>query len=65
MSKLVLVPFLAMIGFMVFAIAGYFLITVFSSNQHDRSLEAAMTSIFVCGPIGALLAGLLAYFRAA
>jgi len=48
----------AIIGFLVAAIASYFLILEFSSNTHDRSLEAAMTSVFFFGPVGGL-AGLV------
>jgi hypothetical protein len=43
-------------GYLVGACLGYFLIEWLSSNMQDRSLEAAMTSIFVCGPVGAALA---------
>jgi hypothetical protein len=43
-------------GYIVVALASYFLIEQFSSNQHDRELEAAMTSVFFFGPIGAVLA---------
>ena len=42
-------------GYLVGAIASYFLIQQFSSNMHDRSVEAAMTSAFFFGPIGAVL----------
>lgn len=48
----------AIIGFLVVAIASYFLILEFSSNTHDRSVEAAMTSVFFFGPVGGL-AGLV------
>jgi uncharacterized membrane protein YeaQ/YmgE (transglycosylase-associated protein family) len=43
-------------GYLVGAFAGYWLTEWFSSNAHDRSVEAAMTSIFVWGPLGAVLA---------
>ena len=43
-------------GYIVVAVAGYFLVLQFSSNRHDRELEAAMTSAFLFGPIGAVLA---------
>ena len=43
-------------GYIVGAVAGYFLIESFSSNVHDRSVEAAMSSIFVWGPVGAVVA---------
>jgi MFS family permease len=42
-------------GYPIAAVAGYFLIEWFSSNMHDRSVEAAMTSAFVLGPLGAVL----------
>jgi hypothetical protein len=42
-------------GYLLAAFAGYWLITWLSSNAHDRSVEAAMTAAFVCGPIGALI----------
>ncbi|MDQ6827998.1 MAG: hypothetical protein M3081_03935 [Gemmatimonadota bacterium] len=47
------------IGFLIAAIASYFLVQRFSSNAHDRSLEASMTSVFFFGPIGRLI-GLIA-----
>jgi hypothetical protein len=43
-------------GYIAVALASYLLIEQFSSNQHDRELEAAMTSIFFFGPMGAVLA---------
>jgi len=43
-------------GYFVGAFGGYFLIEWFSSNVHDRSVEAAMSSIFVWGPFGAVVA---------
>jgi len=42
-------------GYIIAAFAGYWLIEWFSSNTHDRSLEAAMTSVFACGPFGAVI----------
>ena len=38
-------------------------IELFSSNSHDRSMEAAMTGAFVTGPIGAILGVIAALFR--
>ena len=46
----------AVAGFIVAAIASYFLILGFSSNMHDRSVEAAMTSAFFFGPVGSVIA---------
>jgi flagellar biogenesis protein FliO len=31
------------------------MVNLFSSNTHDKSLEAAMTSFFVYGPLAAVL----------
>ena len=46
----------AVVGYFVAAVAGYFLVGLLSSNSHDRSVEAAMTSLFVIGPLGAVIA---------
>lgn len=35
---------------------GMLLVEVFSSNTHDKSMEAAMTGAFVVGPLMALVA---------
>lgn len=53
----------AVAGYLVFAIASYFLVGMFSSNTHDRSVEAAMTSVFFYGPAGALVAFVLGLIR--
>jgi len=42
-------------GYVVAAFAGYALIDALASNRHDRSVEAAMTSAFVIGPMGAVI----------
>jgi NhaP-type Na+/H+ or K+/H+ antiporter len=50
-------------GYVAITALGYFLVLQLSSNTHDRSVEAAMTSAFVFGPIGAIacfIAGLVA-----
>lgn len=41
--------------YLIVALVGYFMIDWLSSNMHDRSVEAAMTSAFVLGPLGALI----------
>lgn len=48
-------------GYLVAAVAGYFLIGEFSSNTHDKSVEAAMTSAFVFGPLGAVMAFIVGF----
>lgn len=50
-------------GFAIAALAGYLLIGWLSSNRHDRSVEAAMTSVFVAGPLGAVVAFILGFIR--
>jgi len=37
------------------AVCGGVLVSMFSSNTHDRSLEAAMTGAFFIGPICGIL----------
>jgi hypothetical protein len=54
----------AMVGYLIAAVASYFLVGMLSSNTHDRSVEAAMTSVFFFGPIGALVAFVAAFIRA-
>jgi hypothetical protein len=48
-----------LIGYPVFAFAGYWAIALFSNNHFDGSVEASMTAAFVFGPAGALI-GLIA-----
>ena len=64
MPRFAQVLLFAALGFVLAAVAGYFLINALSSNRHDRAVEAAMTSIFVCGPLGGLVAAVIAFFRA-
>ena len=53
----------AVAGYIIVAIASYFLVLQFSSNAHDREVEAAMTSAFVFGPIGAVVAFVIGFIR--
>jgi len=48
-------------GYIIVAFLSYFLIGKFSSNGHDRGVEASMTSIFVFGPIGFILSFIIGY----
>ena len=62
MSRIVRIILGLVLGFAAGTAIGATLISLFSGNTHDKSVEMAMTSIFVTGPIGAiigLLAGLL------
>jgi hypothetical protein len=48
-----------LIGYPLFAFAGYWAIALFSNNHFDGSVEASMTAAFVIGPAGAVI-GLIA-----
>jgi hypothetical protein len=48
-----------LIGYPLFAFAGYWAIALFSNNHFDGSVEASMTAAFVFGPAGAVI-GLIA-----
>jgi predicted PurR-regulated permease PerM len=51
-------------GYLIAAFATYFLVDWLSPNVHDRSVEAAMTSVFFFGPIGAVVAFIVGLIRA-
>jgi hypothetical protein len=51
-------------SYLVGAFGGGYLIDVLSSNQHDRSVEAAMTGAFVLGPIAAIVGFVIGAARA-
>jgi hypothetical protein len=53
----------AIAGYVVVAAASYFLVLQFSGNVHDRSVEAAMTSAFLYGPAGAVIAFVFGFVR--
>jgi hypothetical protein len=53
----------AIAGYLVAAVASYLLVGLLSSNVHDRSVEAAMTSAFVFGPLGAVVAFVVGFIR--
>lgn len=53
----------ASLGYILGAVAGYFLVEGLSSNTHDRSLEAAMTGAFVVGPLFAIVAFIAVFVK--
>ena len=55
---------IGIVGYAISAFISYFLIGKFSSNGHDRSVEASMTSIFVFGPAGFILFFIIGYIWA-
>ncbi len=63
MKRLGIALLCAVAGYIAAAFVGYFLISWFSSNMHDRSVEAAMTSAFVLGPLGAVVAFVVGFIR--
>lgn len=45
----------ALIGYVALALLCALLLSLLSTNTHDKSLEVGMTSLFVAGPVGAIL----------
>ena len=54
---------LSVMGYVVGLFGGIGLVYLLSSNQHDRSTEAAMTGAFVVGPLTALLFAAVCFVR--
>ena len=54
---------LGLLGYAVGLFGGIGLVYMLSSNQHDRSMEAAMTGAFVVGPLTALLFATVSFVR--
>lgn len=48
-------------GYVLGALAWHFGVMTFSSNTHDRILEAQMTAAFIGGPIGAVIGAIVAW----
>jgi len=46
-------------GYVLGLFGGMLLVNLFSSNSHDKSVEAAMSSAFIYGPLVAVLAFVL------
>ncbi len=46
----------ALVGYATGTAVGYFLIMTFSSNVHDRMVEAATTGALIFGPLTAIAA---------
>lgn len=53
----------SLLGYVAMALLGYALIGQFSTNVHDRQLEAAMTAAFVTGPLGAVFGFIVGFIR--
>ena len=52
-------------AYLVGAFGGGYLVSLLSSNTHDRSMEAAMTGAFVLGPLSAFAGFVVGAIRAA
>jgi len=46
-------------GYLIGLFGGMFVVDTFSSNVHDKSMEAAMMGAFVFGPLMALVAAIV------
>ena len=53
----------SLLGYVAMALLGYVAIGQFSTNVHDRQLEAAMTAAFVTGPLGAVIDFIVGFMR--
>jgi hypothetical protein len=54
---------MALVAYVVGAFGGGYLVSVFSSNQHDREMEAAMTGAFFFDPLTAMVGFVIAVWR--
>jgi hypothetical protein len=50
-------------AYLLGAFGGGAAISLLSSNQHDRSVEAAMTGAFVLGPVAAIIGFVIGVIR--
>jgi uncharacterized membrane protein YfcA len=65
MGKRIALGFLCgVLGYVLGAVGGGFLVSLLSSNTHDRSLEAVMTGIFAIGPLVSVVAFVVGFIRA-
>jgi F0F1-type ATP synthase membrane subunit c/vacuolar-type H+-ATPase subunit K len=51
----------AVAGYISGGVLGYLLVHLFSSNLHDRELEAAMTGAFFSGPVIAIVSAIVGF----
>jgi len=65
MGKQLAIGFLyGVLGYALGAVGGGLLVSLLSSNTHDRSLEAVMTGAFVIGPFVSIVAFVVGFVRA-
>jgi hypothetical protein len=60
-KRLGLAFLVAIAGYVLMAVAGYWLTGLLSANTHDPLVAAAMTSAFVWGPLGAVAGFVLGF----
>lgn len=64
MKRIAVTLLVAIVGYVLTAVAGYWLTGLLSANVHDAPVEAATTSAFVWGPLGAVAGFALGFVRA-
>lgn len=64
MKRIAVTLLVAIVGYVLTAVAGYWLTGLLSANVHDAPVEAATTSAFVWGPLGAVASFALGFVRA-
>jgi len=55
MKTIGLILLVGLVGYILGVILGMVAVNMFSANQHDKAIEAAMTSFFLVGPALAIL----------
>ena len=61
MKRLGLAFLVAIAGYVLAAVSGYWLTGLLSANVHDAPVEAAMAGAFVWGPLGAVVGFVLGF----
>lgn len=53
----------AIVAYVIGAFGGGYFVSLLSSNQHDKEMEAAMTGAFVFGPLAAIVGFVIGFVR--
>ncbi len=53
----------AIVAYLIGVFGGGYLVSLLSSNQHDKEMEAAMTGAFVFGPLAAIFGFVIGMIR--
>jgi uncharacterized membrane protein YeaQ/YmgE (transglycosylase-associated protein family) len=53
----------AFVAYLIGAFGGGYLVSLLSTNQHDKEMEAAMTGAFVFGPLAAIVGFVIGMVR--